>query len=137
MNKEGVMVTRYLYLLDTKKATAEELEAFKDAQGEFYAEDETTGKPLWFSNKFAGNDVKLSISQKGNVYADNTESDIIVGLSKEHGISIKDAMDLYKLMGAPKAVAAKVEEPVDEPAKVEEPVDEPAKVEEPVDEPAE
>jgi hypothetical protein len=52
--------------------TDDELQAYKDAQGANYREDDTTGKPLFFMTQFAGDDVTIIITTTGRVVADTS-----------------------------------------------------------------
>jgi hypothetical protein len=55
--------------------TKEELEAYKNAQGDKYVEDEETKTPLLFVVNYGGKSMKLGISRKsGKVYVDNSET---------------------------------------------------------------
>jgi len=74
--------TTFVYQVDGTKA---ELEQFKAAQGEYYREDETTGKPLWFTTRFAGNTGKLLITSNGNVVADMSAFDQAASISAQYG----------------------------------------------------
>jgi hypothetical protein len=66
--------------------TEKELETFAAVQGEFHVVDETTGKPLWFSNKFIGDTGTLLVAQKsGKLFADMTEFDKIASLTEQYG----------------------------------------------------
>lgn len=100
-NKLGTLVFAYIVI-----GSVVQLAAYKEAKGENYREDEN-GKPLWFTTRFAGNNVELGISTKtGNVYANTSVQDTILGLAKEHSLSIKDAKDLYDMMNVGKTASA-------------------------------
>jgi hypothetical protein len=44
--------------------TPEQIEEYKAVQGEFFREDTTTGKPLWFTTRFCGNSGTLILAGK-------------------------------------------------------------------------
>lgn len=56
--------------------TKEELAAYKEAQGDHYREDETSGKPLFFSPQPLGKkneNISLMITPNGTVVADDAD----------------------------------------------------------------
>jgi hypothetical protein len=52
--------------------TDEQLNAYKHAQGINYREDETTGKPLFFTPQYVGDEVTIIITTNGRVVADTS-----------------------------------------------------------------
>lgn len=65
--------------------TADELKAYKKAQGEFFREDDTTGAPLYFTTNFMGNDGNLIITSKGSVAQDMSKFDEAQSLVEQYG----------------------------------------------------
>ncbi len=64
--------------------TTAELAKFKEAQGEHYRESEEK-EPLYFSNKYVGEEAKLIITSKGKVVPDTSETDKAASLAKQYG----------------------------------------------------
>lgn len=99
-------VTKNLVYLYEVNGSATELEAFKEAQGKYYAESKENGKPLFFYWDFAGYTPELLISQSGKVFPDMSEYNNAASLAKQFGgdfgqeIARAAAM---KLMGFPSA----------------------------------
>ena len=69
VSENGNTVFRY-----EVSGTPEMLDAFRQAQGEYYREDQKTGKALYFTTRFSGDNVDLGIAEKsGKVYVDMSE----------------------------------------------------------------
>jgi len=64
---------------------ANDLAAFKEAQGEFYREDETTGSPLWFTTRCVGDNGKLIITTNGKVVPDMSAYDQAASIAAQYG----------------------------------------------------
>jgi len=62
-----------------------DLEAFKQAQGEFYREDEKTGSPLWFTTRCVGDNGKLIITTNGKVVPDMSAYDQAASIAAQYG----------------------------------------------------
>jgi len=69
----------------TVTGSEKELQAFEEAQGDNYRLDETSGKPLWFSTRYIGDNVSLIITNNGNVVADDTELSKMQSLVEQFG----------------------------------------------------
>jgi hypothetical protein len=67
------------------KGTAEQLDAFKSAQGDFFREDDKTGAPLWFTTRFIGKSAELIITTSGNVVPDMSMFDAQASLAAQYG----------------------------------------------------
>ena len=65
--------------------TATELEAFKSAQGEFYREDDKTGKPLFFTVNFMGEQGNLIITSAGKIAQDMSKFDEAQSIVEQYG----------------------------------------------------
>lgn len=61
-----------------------DLEAFKNAQGEYYREDDN-GSPLWFTTRCVGNQGKLIITTNGNVVPDMSAFDQASSIAAQYG----------------------------------------------------
>lgn len=61
-----------------------DLEAFKNAQGEYYREDED-GKPLWFTTRCVGQTGSLIITTNGNIVPDMSKFDQAASLAEQYG----------------------------------------------------
>lgn len=73
--------------------TPEQLEAFKEAQGDNYKVDEETGAVLWFSTRYIGDAGQLSISRNGKVFADTSEFDKANSLCEQYkGTALGDQL---------------------------------------------
>lgn len=72
----------FVYNVDGTPAQVEE---FKTAQGDFYREDDKTGKPLWFTTRYIGNSGKLVITSKGKVVPDMSAFEQAASLAKQFG----------------------------------------------------
>ncbi len=71
----------FVYVVSGKDA---DLEAFKNAQGEYYREDDK-GRPLWFTTRCIGNSGKLIITTNGNVVPDMSAFDQAASLASQYG----------------------------------------------------
>lgn len=65
--------------------SANDLEAYKEAQGEFYREDETTGQPLWFTTRCVGDNGKLIITTNGKIVPDMSAFDQAASIAAQYG----------------------------------------------------
>ena len=102
-SKSGNIVYRY-----EVSGTTTELENYKVSQGEKYVESDTTGKPLWFTTRYAGESVNLIITGKGNVIADMSEIEQANSLISQFPGPLGDAIakaTAEKILGSAKAVA--------------------------------
>lgn len=82
----------------------EAIEKYKEIQGEFYREDETTKKALYFSTRYVGDNVKLLITEKGNVVPDMSEYAKAASLASQFGGNLGQELArnaAAKLMGTP------------------------------------
>ena len=62
-----------------------DIEAYKEAQGEFYREDDKTNNPLWFTTRCIGKTGTLIITDNGNVVPDMSEYDEAASLAEQYG----------------------------------------------------
>ena len=96
--------------------TAEELAAYKTAQGMNYREDDITGEPLFFTVRYAGKSVNLITTKSGNVIADLSELKASASIAKQFGgnlgQSIADAAAAQFLFGGGASVPQAVTAPV-------------------------
>ncbi len=63
---------------------ANDLSSFKEAQGEYYREDEN-GAPLWFTTRCVGNTGKLIITTNGNIVPDMSAFDQAASIAAQYG----------------------------------------------------
>jgi hypothetical protein len=61
-----------------------DLKAFKDAQGEYYREDED-GTALWFTTRCVGNTGSLIITTNGNIVPDMSAFDQAASIAEQYG----------------------------------------------------
>lgn len=66
------------------KGNATDMEAFKEAQGDFYRED-ADGTALWFTTRCVGQAGKLIITTNGNVVPDMSAFDQAASLAEQYG----------------------------------------------------
>jgi hypothetical protein len=71
---------RYRY---TVKGTEEALEAYREAQGDYYAESED-GTPLFYSANFVGKRSKIQITDKGQIISGSTQLDMLNSLAEQY-----------------------------------------------------
>lgn len=64
--------------------SATDLEAYKEAQGEYYREDEQ-GNPLWFTTRCIGPSGKLIITTNGNIVPDMSAYDQAASIAAQYG----------------------------------------------------
>ena len=115
--KTGNIVYRY-----EVSGTVTELENYKVSQGANYVESDTTGKPLWFTTRYAGENAKLIITGKGNVIADMSEYEQANSLIAQFPGPLGDAIakaTAEKMLGKAKVAAAPVANAVNTVAEVE------------------
>lgn len=62
-----------------------ELQEFETAQGDNYRIDEQTGKPMWFTTRYVGDNINLVITKDNNVVADDTEMSKLQSLVEQFG----------------------------------------------------
>lgn len=62
-----------------------DIEAYREAQGEFYREDDKTNNPLWFTTKCIGKTGTLIITDNGNIVPDMSEYDEAASLAEQYG----------------------------------------------------
>ena len=62
-----------------------DIEAYREAQGEFYREDDKTNNPLWFTTKCIGKTGTLIITDNGNIVPDLSEYDEAASLAEQYG----------------------------------------------------
>ncbi len=85
-NKKSNMVFVY-----SVTGTAEELERYKNAQGDFYREDEE-GAPIFFSSKYVGESTKLIITSKDKCIPDTSEFDKAASIITQYGGDLGTAL---------------------------------------------
>lgn len=95
-----------------------EMEAYKEAQGEYYREDEKTNQALWFTTKCIGKTGTLLITDNGNIVPDMSEFDEAASLAQQYGGNLGEMLAreaAQRLLGgrtlsASKATAKQAEE---------------------------
>ena len=99
----------YVYAVS---GNASDLEAFAQAQGDNHTVDEESGKPLFFSTRFIGDNATLGISRNGKVFADTSEFDKAASLCEQYkGTALGDQLARImaeKLLGGHTPVPAPV-----------------------------
>src|SRR5574344_2051009 len=99
-----------------------EMEAYKEAQGEYYREDEKTNQALWFTTKCIGKTGTLLITDNGNIVSDMFEFDEAASLAQQYGGNLGEMLAreaAQRLLGrrslsSSKATAKQAEEPQDD-----------------------
>lgn len=106
--------TTFVYNVD---GTPKQIEEFKTAQGDFYREDDKTGKPLWFTTRCIGNSGKLVITSKGKVVPDMSAFEQASSLAKQFGGNFGNELakaSVAKLLGNAPTEDAQVTQPNEE-----------------------
>lgn len=78
-SQKGNTVFRYAV-----SGTPEQIEAYKNAQGENFREDDS-GTPLWFTTRFVGNNGTLIITTNGKIVPDMSAFEKADSLAKQFG----------------------------------------------------
>jgi hypothetical protein len=68
----------------TVSGNSSDLEAFRNAQGEYYKEDDN-GAPLWFTTRCVGQTGTLIITTNGNIVPDMSAFDQAASLAAQYG----------------------------------------------------
>jgi hypothetical protein len=113
-NKKGTTVFRY-----SVKGSKDAMEAYEDAQGEYFVNDEKLG-PLYFTPRYAGRTATLVVNDEtAKVYIDDSEMQKQASIVSQYGGNLGQAMATAaaaKLMGMPStSVPVENEELTDEP----------------------
>ena len=98
------------------------MEAYREAQGEYYREDEKTNQALWFTTKCIGKTGTLLITDNGNIVPDMSEFDEAASLAQQYGGNLGEMLAreaAQRLLGgrslsSSKATAKQAEEPQDD-----------------------
>ncbi len=72
----------FVYAVSGKPA---DLDAYKEAQGDYYREDDKTGQALWFTTRCIGKQGELLITDNGNVVPDMSAFDEAASLAEQYG----------------------------------------------------
>ena len=92
----------------------ESLKAFKDAQGDYYREED--GVSLWFTTRFVGERCPLVITAKGRVIADMSEYKKAESLVKQFGGNFGQELAKQAVAKLGGKTAESVETPVEKTA---------------------
>jgi hypothetical protein len=115
-NKKGTTVFRY-----SVHGKPEAIEAYEDAQGEYFVQDEKLGV-LYFTPRYAGKTANLVVNDDtGKVYVDDSEMQKQASVVSQYGGNLGQAMAeaaAKKLMGGTSStsVTSSSDELKDEPA---------------------
>lgn len=105
-NKNNELVDVFVYhVTGSKEALAE----YEKVQGEFLRTDEATGKHIFFSTRYVGDNAKLIITEKGNVVPDMSEYAKAHSLASQFGGNLGQELArnaAAKLMGGQPATVA-------------------------------
>lgn len=82
VNGVDTVITVFRYQVS---GSEKELEDFEKVQGDNHRLDDKTGKPLWFTTRFAGNSTTLTITENGKVVADNSRMEEIASMVDQYG----------------------------------------------------
>lgn len=91
--------TTFVYNVSGNEAN---LAKYKQIQGDFYREDETSKKPLFFTTRFVGDNVSLIITPNDKIVPDMSEFDKASSLANQYGGNLGQALAsaaANKLMG--------------------------------------
>jgi len=95
--------------------SANDLAAYKEAQGEYYREDETTGQPLWFTTRCVGDNGKLIITTNGKIVPDMSAFDQAASIAAQYGGNFGQELARQaasSILGTPAPESAPVESSV-------------------------
>lgn len=104
----------FVYAVSGKQS---DLDAFKEAQGEFYREDDQTGQPLWFTTRCIGKTGELLITNNGNVVPDMSAFDEAASLAEQYGGNLGEQLAkeaAQRLLGNRRASSASTSESKDD-----------------------
>lgn len=109
--------------------TAEEMKTYKEAQGTFYREDDTTGEALYFTTNFMGPQGNLIITSKGKIAQDMSKFDEAQSLVEQYGGNFGNvlAQSVVASITGNAPAAQPVEAPAAENSEVKEPAGEESK----------
>jgi hypothetical protein len=111
-SKKGNIVFVY-----SVEGTEKDMQAYEESVGENIRHDEVSGKPLYFTTRYAGDRISLLITSNGNVVVDTSEFDKAASLASQFGgnlgQSLADAAAAKLLgnLGSSVQVTAKAEQP--------------------------
>ena len=119
--KSGNLV--FTYNLDL---TEEQREAYQADKGEYYLEDDVTGKPLFFSNQFLGKQVPVIKTEAGKFILDGSMIEKAASIANSAGGAVADAIakQLMAGLGLDFGNSTAAETPVSKPNAVENTVEE-------------
>lgn len=86
-NKKRNIVFRYAV-----KGKADAMQAYEDAQGQYYTVDDKTGEVMYFTPRFAGRTATLCVTDEGRVYVDMSELEQQASLVAQLGGNLGQAM---------------------------------------------
>lgn len=92
--KSGNLV--YTYALDLNE---EQTAQYKASKGEYYVEDDVTGKPLLFTNKSVGKQCPVIITSAGEFRLDNSSIVEAAQLANDLGGAVADAIAKQMMQG--------------------------------------
>lgn len=101
---QGTNVPVFVYSV---AGSPEELSKLREVQGNYHRTDKVTGVDLWFTTRYAGEEVPLIITQNNKVIADMSEFKKLDSLSKQFGgnlgeqIAKQAAAMLFKSQSTP------------------------------------
>ncbi len=103
-NKSGKISFRYAV-----SGSAEALEAFKEARGEFYNEDEN-GVALFYSQQFLGKTGSIAVTDNGKIVTGSNDLAMLNSLAEQYPAlaNSKDGLAMLKSMMEAPAVKAQV-----------------------------
>lgn len=91
-NGKGIVMFRYIV-----SGTESELQAYKEAQADFYRESDD-GQPYFFTPNWTGDNITLGITSKGKVFADTANIDKGVSLMNRYPGQL--GQEIAKLLAA-------------------------------------
>jgi len=115
----------------TVHGTADELDVYKDAQGDYYREDTISGEPLWFTTRCVGTVGKLIITTNGNIVPDMSAFDQASSIAAQYGGNFGQElakMSAASILGIDALPSTSAEPPVAQEVPSEEQADDPADV---------
>ena len=92
-----------------------DLDAFKEAQGDYYRED-TDGTPLWFTTRCVGDNGSLIITTNGNIVPDMSAFDQAASIASQYGGNFGQELAkqaAQSILGVSHSAPAQVEAPAE------------------------
>ncbi len=115
--KDGIVRPRFVYEVSGSEAELAQYKESLESRGIAYHEDDKSGKPLFFSLNFTGNNVDITFTQDGRAIIDDSKLVTMSSMAENAGgllgqaIAQQAAAMLLGTVGAPASAPAQVPAP--------------------------